>query len=151
MQHRNGDLFTTDAKIIAHGANTKGVMGAGVAKTVKEKFPWNFKRYKQYCDMGLAVPGEFVAARDEGFIVLNLFSQDMPGPNAKYEWVAGSVFSALDSLSNLDDFRTPYGNVIAIPEIGSGIGGLEWKNVEIILTAAEAVYPEFEFEVWHWV
>lgn len=31
MIEKNGDIFTTDAKYIAHGVNTKGLMGAGIA------------------------------------------------------------------------------------------------------------------------
>jgi len=147
MQHRNGDLFTTDAKIIAHGANIKGVMGAGVAKTIKEKFPANFKFYKHVCDVGLAVPGEFTGVPDRGVVILNLYTQDNPGANARYEWVFASV---MDFFRFYSPTEKAWGTTIAIPEIGSGIGGLEWPKVEQLLLAAEAIYPEFEFEVWHY-
>ena len=149
MQHRNGDLFTTDAKILAHGANTKGLMGAGIAKTVKETFPENYKGYRNYCKVGYARPGEWYAnSQDDGRLLLNLFSQDEPGANARYEWVFDSLMDFLRFYSTVD--VSHYGSVIAIPEIGSGIGGLEYSHVEGILQLIEDIHPEIEFEVWHY-
>jgi O-acetyl-ADP-ribose deacetylase (regulator of RNase III) len=148
MQHRHGDLFTTDAKIIAHGANTVGVMGAGVAKTLKEKYPKNYKDYYYYCKVQqFARPGEWYANDRGGPLILNLFTQDAPGPNARYEWVFSSIMNFLDFYSKTDK---RYGKTIAIPEIGSGIGGLEWAVVEKLLVLTELIYHDFEFEVWHY-
>lgn len=41
----NGDLFKTPFEIIAHQVNCQGVMGSGVAKQVKEKFPYVYSTY----------------------------------------------------------------------------------------------------------
>ena len=46
----DGDLFTTDARIIAHSVNCRGVMGSGVALQVHQKFPHVFFQYKRFCD-----------------------------------------------------------------------------------------------------
>lgn len=35
----NGDLFTSDARIIAHQVNCQGKMDSGVAQQVKNKYP----------------------------------------------------------------------------------------------------------------
>jgi hypothetical protein len=43
------------------------------------------------------------------------------------------------------DGRTP---VLAIPQIGCGIGGLEWSKVETLLKSVEILNPGFQFEVW---
>jgi O-acetyl-ADP-ribose deacetylase (regulator of RNase III) len=149
MKHRNGDLFTTDAKIIAHGANITGVMGAGVAKTLRQKYPENYKGYRAFCKARLAVAGEWYAntGDDANRLILNLFTQDLPGPNAKYLW----VFSSLDDFIEIaDEHLDKYGKTIAIPEIGSGIGGLEWKKVQSVLETLETLHPDWEFEVWHY-
>ena len=45
--YKKGDLLTTDADIIVHGCNCQGVMGSGVAKQIKEKFPNAYTIYKQ--------------------------------------------------------------------------------------------------------
>ena len=40
-----GDLLTCDANILAHQVNCMGVMGGGIAKQVKEKYPVAFDKY----------------------------------------------------------------------------------------------------------
>ena len=45
----DGDLFTTDARFIVHQVNCKGVMGSGVAKQVRNKYPHVFVEYKKAC------------------------------------------------------------------------------------------------------
>ena len=41
-----GNLLDSSAKYICHQVNCKGVMGSGVAKQIKEKWPSVFRRYK---------------------------------------------------------------------------------------------------------
>lgn len=34
-----GDIFTTQAQVIGHGVNTQGLMGNGVARTIRIMYP----------------------------------------------------------------------------------------------------------------
>jgi hypothetical protein len=43
-----------------------------------------------------------------------------------------------------------FGSVCAIPELGCGIGGLEWEGVKRVIETVEFVVPGFEYEVWHY-
>lgn len=45
-----GNIFDSKADAILHQVNCQGVMGSGVAKQVREKFPAVFKHYKARCD-----------------------------------------------------------------------------------------------------
>lgn len=45
-----GDLFSSDAEILAHGCNTKGVWGAGIATLFLKKFPHAYYPYQEYCN-----------------------------------------------------------------------------------------------------
>lgn len=150
MIERQGDLFTTDAKVLAHGVNCKGVMGAGIAKSFRDKFPDMYKEYQYLCNRGILRLGSFYSYTTDDIMIFNLTTQYKPGPDARY----GSVFSSLlDSAMSLDDFNKSdgkYGNTIAMPEIGCGIGGLEWGNVEAIIGVVEKIVPGIEFEVWHY-
>lgn len=47
-----GDIFTTQAQVIGHGVNTQGLMGNGVARTIRIMYPSVFKAYQQACDDG---------------------------------------------------------------------------------------------------
>ena len=48
---KEGDLFSAPRGIICHQVNCMGVMGRGVAKTFKEKFPQAFKEYEHLCSV----------------------------------------------------------------------------------------------------
>lgn len=155
MIERQGDLFDTDATYIGHGANCVGVMGAGIAKTLKQFYPHNYNAYYNHCKFGKAHPGGFLVVPErrhdsyDRIFVVNFFTQDKPGPDARYE----AVFTSLLNFARIateDSKRAKYGNRIAIPEIGCGIGGLEWKAVKKLIKTVETIVPEMEFEVWHY-
>jgi O-acetyl-ADP-ribose deacetylase (regulator of RNase III) len=124
-------------------------MGAGIAKTIREKFPKVYDEYKQVCEIGLN-PGDVFVYSENGKVIVNLATQYMPGPNATYEAVALSLMRLSRGASRPEKIAK-YGRKIAIPEIGCGIGGLEWPVIEQIIKSAEAAYPEVEYEVWHYV
>lgn len=150
MIEKNGDLFTTEATYIGHGVNCMGLMGAGVAKTVREKFPQTYEEYQYMCSHNYLIVGDFFPYDENGKVIVNLATQYRPGPDATYE----AVFGALTKFSKQASTPrriTKNGNVIAIPEIGCGIGGLEWPVVKKIILLVEEIYPEIEYEVWHYV
>lgn len=142
MIERRGSLFDADAKGIGHGVNVAGVMGAGIAKPIKEMYPNNFKNYEAACKSGLLKPGGVFVGVENGQFIFNMASQDMPGRNAKYEWLFSS---ALNSAIVAHDEGL---DRIAIPMIGCGIGGLEWRRARAVLGSIEYVVDDFEWEVW---
>ncbi len=149
MIEKYGDLFDTTATYLAQGVNVKGVMGAGIAKQFKSYFPNMFDEYKRSCDNGELEPGGFQAVPLSRIIVVNLASQEKPGADARYHWLFESLmrFAQIASKPHLLE---AYGGTIAIPEIGCGIGGLEWHRVKYMLECIEKMYPGIEFEVWHY-
>lgn len=89
MEIRNfdGDVFTSDARLILHAVNCQGVMGSGVAKTVKDRYPNVFLEYKNKCNNAQTTSsllGEIqkVDISDKQSIV-NCFTQDNYGTFAK--------------------------------------------------------------------
>lgn len=46
LKHIKGDIFESGAQVILHQVNCQGVMGSGVAKQVREKYPIVFEYYK---------------------------------------------------------------------------------------------------------
>src|SRR5579884_1515944 len=47
----SGDLFDNEhgARAIAHGCNCQGSMGAGVAKTIRARYPAMYEEYRSRC------------------------------------------------------------------------------------------------------
>ena len=154
MIERKGDIFTTEAGYIGHGVNCRGVMGAGIAKRFRSEFGEDY--YRQYVldsRMGVLEPGKIThyEASLHGYdvIVLNLASQKVPGANAKYPWLFESLYRAA-SFASSPIRMSDYAGTIAIPEIGCGIGGLEWPKAKKVIETVEYLVSTIEFEVWHY-
>lgn len=157
MIERKGNIFDTEATYIGHGVNVYGVMGAGIARQFKQRFPNNFDKYEEACSIVSSEPlrpGGYLVVKDTDKItgrehyVVNFASQEKPGPDADYQWLFSSLLSFAKKASMpwmVNKFR----NLVAIPEIGCGIGGLKWSSVKAVIEVVEEI-TGMEFEVWHY-
>ena len=139
---KQGNLFNTNCKVIGHGVNIVGVMGAGIAKTFKDRFPLNYSNYAIQCKNHDLEPGGIYIYPAREFTIVNIATQDRPGPNATYMWVFQGLYRTALQLSDEGH------STIAIPKIGCGIGGLQWRKVAKIIHLVEELVEGFEFEVW---
>lgn len=141
IEYRFGDLFTSDAQALAHGCNTKGLMGAGIALQFQNRYPEMFTDYRIKCLTGQFVPGSYYAYKaPDGKIILNLATQTYPGAFAKCEWIEASL---LRVLQDMPDLKT-----IALPTIGAGLGGLRWEEVQQTLQRVSYLHPNVNFIVY---
>ena len=147
MIHRRGDVFTTEAAYIGHGVNLQGLMGRGIAKTIRENYENSYHEYKNACLSGNLTLGSVLITEEEGRKIVHLATQTFPGPDARYDAVFDAAIEAAQIITNecLEFDRSP---VLAVPQIGCGIGGLSWEKVETLLSAVEILVPGFQFEVW---
>lgn len=144
--HRKGDIFTTNARAIGHGVNTHGVMGAGIALQFKNRFPDMYEAYREDCKNGKLRGGEVMpwsikSSWGSDLMVFNIASQEQPGANAHYDFLISGVKTSLDicELVGLP--------VLALPRIGSGIGGLDENVVESVLLGLAAT-SSVAIELW---
>lgn len=127
--YKTGDLFVTDCDIIAHGVNCKGVMGSGVALTVKTKYP---KAYHYYLDKheedGWKLGDvQFVKLNSGHSYIANCATQDAYLPRG----VCHVNYDALrDCMRKVKDFAKLHNLTVAIPKIGAGLAGGDWKIIE---------------------
>ena len=131
------DLFDPTTMALAHGCNARGVMGAGFAKQVRDRYPECYRSYNLACatrpDIEL---GHVLPWAGDGTVIYNLITQIEPGPNGDLAAISRAMLVALDDAS----FRS-IGTIIC-PRIGAGIASLPWEHVRRALTLAEAHYPE---------
>lgn len=116
-----GDIFASDEKIIAHGCNCIGLMGAGIARTIKNRYPEVYEAYYDECNKGKFIPGSVlpVICHNEDRIIVNLGTQLQPGADATFHRLKLSFDNMFMRMSMKGLTR------VAMPLIGCGIGGLE--------------------------
>ena len=140
--HKTGNIFTSHAQGIGHGVNTRGAMGAGIALQFRDKFPDMYAEYDYLCSTGLLLPGEtHIYPMGGGRFIYNIASQDLPGPNARYVWLLSGLVRAIEHAIENNVA------VIALPRLGSNIGGLDEKRVEEIVKVAAESSP-VDIELW---
>lgn len=137
MRYVFGNLI--DFPTLAHGCNTKGVMGAGVALAVSRRFPETYRCYMIECLEGRYTPGMNLVTVEDGHTIHNLATQEFPGADAKTDLIERAIIRM--ALSE----HTPAGSAspteVAIPLIGCGLGGLSWWQVEPLFLQLEAAFP----------
>lgn len=141
--HKTGNIFTSEQTAIGHGVNCKGVMGSGIAVTVKNLFPEVYEVYRSYChEIGLHGGEMLPLPTRDGRVILNLASQEKMGANAHYDFLEKST---LEAFAYCQRTKT---SGFALPQIGSHIGGLKWEKVLPILEACSEKFPDIDLEVW---
>ena len=132
IEHVQGDLLEVEGDI-AHGCNTLGVMGAGVAKAIKEAHPPLFAQYKGICDAGPPLLGEsYPYLRPSGYFIFNLMTQDSVSADPTVRNVSYDAIS--ESFKNMFYQMNQHGiTEVTIPYIGAGLGGGDWEVIEAII------------------
>lgn len=109
------------AVVVAHGVNTRGVMGAGFAALIANDYPQVKADYQQECRSGNLQPGGVHVARaTEHVFVANVASQQVPGRDARVEWLVDGLNALYDLMAAKPDITFD----VRMPLIGAGIGGL---------------------------
>jgi len=130
-----GSLLDTPCKYIAHGVNCQGVMGAGVARALFEKWPEVRREYLKFFNrsMRLVVYGqeELLGCVNEvkcgDKIVLNCFTQNHYMPRGPLHLDYDALKKCFEHIVKLKIDK------LAIPKIGCGLAGGNWKKVKKII------------------
>ena len=158
-----GDLFCSDARIIAHQVNCQGKMGSGVALQVKRKYPNVYNEYMKVCSTDMLgkiqiVPvdskwngyhsGSLLIPKYERFIC-NMFAQNNYGHD--YNHVQYTNIEALEKCMKelwyvVHAKNGNFGDKIAMPyKIGCCRGGADWNTVYGLI---EKNFSDCEVELW---
>ncbi len=127
IQFTSGDILKCEAEALVNTVNCVGVMGRGIALQFKNAYPDNFKAYAAACQRGEMQPGRmFVYAT--GRMMPPRFIINFP---TKRHWRGKSRIDDIESgLADLVEIIQSEGiRSIAIPPLGSGLGGLDWREV----------------------
>jgi O-acetyl-ADP-ribose deacetylase (regulator of RNase III) len=127
IQHRTGDILMADAEALVNTVNCVGIMGRGIALQFKNAFPENFKAYAAACRRGDVQPGRMFVF-ETGALTRPKYIINFP---TKRHWRGKSRLEDIEAglVALAREIRTRAIRSIAIPPLGSGLGGLNWADV----------------------
>jgi len=134
IEFTSGDILRDESEALVNTVNCVGVMGRGVALQFKNAFPENFKAYAAACKRDEVQPGRMFVF-ETGHLMPPRYIINFP---TKRHWRGKSRIEDIDAgLSALVAVVHERAiRSIAIPPLGSGLGGLDWEQVKPRITAA---------------
>jgi len=125
-----GDLLLSDCNIILHGANCQHVMGAGIARSLVQRWPIVHQVDKTTAKTINKLGSFSIAEVETQRWVYNLYTQLHPGQCFELEALRLAIQSCLSYWTEID----PECKLkIGMPLIGAGIGGGDWNLTEEML------------------
>lgn len=142
----DGDILQASEDIICHQVNCMGVMGGGIAKQIKNKYPNVFDMYRKFfVNNKFTALGkcQIVKAEDDKYIA-NLFGQYNYGTNKQqtdYKALEEALFSLkVNAKDNNLSVAIPY-------NIGCGLAGGSW---EVVYKIIEEVFQDYDVTLYRW-
>jgi len=148
MKYVNGDIREAKESVIAHGCNTQGVMGSGVALAIKRKWPDVYAVYCDHLKNGGGWLGDCSVCQVEmDRYVVNLYTQKFYGTETRHVNYAAILTSLDDMFGKLYLISNTDIKSVAIPKIGAGLGGGDWNIIKALLLDYEKL-RDVEFVVY---
>lgn len=139
ISEETGNLLDASADALVNTVNTVGVMGKGLALQFKQAYPANFRAYQAACHHGEVRLGRMF-----------VYEPGVPGqprylvnfPTKGHWRDSSNLGSVRDGLADLrrvilDQAITS----IALPPLGCGNGGLDWRDVRPLIAEALGNLP----------
>ena len=130
----SGDILRADAEALVNTVNCVGVMGRGIALQFKRAYPDNFRAYAAACKRGQVTPGRMFVFERPGSsrprYIINFPTKRHWRDPSRMEDIEAGLAALVEEVRNRG-IRS-----IAVPPLGSGLGGLEWRSVRPRIEAA---------------
>ena len=146
ITYRKGNIFHFGPKVLIHGVNCQGVMGAGIALQIKNKYPWAYDDYKHFCSMRepewlLGKIRKSWCWHGDPLTIVHAFTQFSTGE------VRSVSYDAVDDVmvKIAQEFTTD--QELSMPKIGAGLGGGNWNVIEAIINDRLANYNVLVYEL----
>jgi len=127
----SGDLLADDAQMLVNPVNCVGVMGKGLAKAFRDRWPAMFESYRAHCANGSLLPGGVHLWTnpdpDGPRWIVNVATKNHWREGAHLEWVREGAHELVRTARGLGVTS------LAVPAMGAGLGGLTWEQVRPVL------------------
>lgn len=134
-----GDLLGATQKVIVHGCNNRGVMGSGVARQIRARWPNVYEVYAlRHKVFGLELGDIVPVATLDGKIIVNAITQDGFGRDGQRYVDYAAIERCFETINDrVENWEV---TEVAMPRIGAGLGGGEWHVIESIITRTATKY-----------
>ena len=136
VTYEQGNLLEADVEALVNTVNTVGVMGKGIALMFKERFPENFHAYAAACETGGVRLGEMFVTENHELggpkWIVNFPTKDHWRSRTKLEWIEQGMRALIRVIEDKQI------GSIAVPPLGCGNGGLNWREVRPVIETALA-------------
>lgn len=130
------DISSVERGVVAHGTNCCGVMGSGVAKALRAKYPIIFNPYKLMCDSHVSSKSDLLGSvcfvdvglettPNNELIIANCFTQVNYGRDGRQYAHVEAIITSVEAAVKL---AVELGLPFYMPKIGCGLGGLSWDD-----------------------
>jgi O-acetyl-ADP-ribose deacetylase (regulator of RNase III) len=146
IEMTSGDILKDDSEAIVNTVNCVGVMGRGIALQFKNAWPENFKAYEAACLRKEVQPGRMFIF-ETGHLTSPRCIINFP---TKRHWRGKSRIEDIEAglQALVAEIRRRGITSVAIPPLGSGLGGLDWNDVRPRIEAALAAVPEVRVRIF---
>lgn len=146
IKYLEGNILHEQSDAIVNTVNTVGVMGKGLALQFKKAFPHNYKIYKAACDDKSFVTGTVLSVSMESmnppYYIINFPTKAHWKGKSKIEFIELGLDSLINEAKRLDLHS------VSIPALGSGLGGLDWRQVNALIEQKLSDVPEIEWRIF---
>lgn len=135
IEFKSGDILKDESEALVNTVNCVGVMGRGIALQFKKAYPENFKAYAAACKRGDVQPGRMFVF-ETGRLTPPRYIINFP---TKRHWRGKSRMEDIEAglTALVEAIRARDIRSVAIPPLGSGLGGLDWAEIKPRIEAAQ--------------
>lgn len=146
IAYKTGNILAEDAEALVNTVNCVGVMGRGIALQFKKAFPENYKSYAAACKRNEVQPGRMFVSETRQ-LMNPRYIINFP---TKRHWRGKSRMEDIDAglVALVEEIRSRNIRSIAIPPLGSGLGGLDWSEVRPRIEAALQKFSDLKVVIF---
>lgn len=134
-----GDLLEGYTNIIAHQVNCQAVMGKGIAKSIRTKYPQVYDSYIKFCKDNKKLLGKAQIINLDNKYICNLYAQEYYGLDKTTTYTSYEALRA--SLMDLKDYAKENNLTVGLPyEMGCGLANGDWN---IVLNIIKDVFKDY--------
>ena len=122
-----GNIFNTNWEAIVNPVNCMGIMGKGLALEFKLLYPSMMDKYLKFCENKELEIGKISIIKEENKRIILFPTKKNYSLPSKMEYLEKGL------LKIKECYKEKRIKSIAFPQIGSGLGGLNWIEVEKLI------------------